>query len=148
MKIFWSWQSDTPGKVCRHFVRDTLRLAIEALKQAPDVEEPTAAETRESIHLDQDRQGVTGSPDLARTIFEKIDRAAVFVADVTAVGTSDDGSKRLTSTYVECIDLVSGITESNDQRILRGVLFHSKKSINFDSALWHGFASPSWLGSF
>jgi hypothetical protein len=83
MKIFWSWQSDTPGKVGRHFVRDALRLAIDALKQAPDVEEPTAAETRESIHLDHDRQGVTGSPDLARTIFEKIDAAAVFVADVT-----------------------------------------------------------------
>jgi hypothetical protein len=49
MKIFWSWQSDTPGKVGRHFVRDALRLTIEALKQAPDVEEPTAAETRESI---------------------------------------------------------------------------------------------------
>jgi hypothetical protein len=66
MKIFWSWQSDTPGKVGRHFVRDALRLAIEALKQAPDVEEPTAAETRETIHLDYDRQGVTGSPDLHR----------------------------------------------------------------------------------
>jgi len=95
MKIFWSWQSDTPGKVGRHFVRDALRLAIDALKQAPDVEEPTAAETRERIHLDHDRQGVTGSPDLARTIFEKIDAAAVFVADVTLIGTSDDGKKRL-----------------------------------------------------
>jgi hypothetical protein len=95
MKIFWSWQSDTPGKVGRHFVRDALRLAIDGLKQAPDVEEPTAAETRESIHLDHDRQGVTGSPDLARTIFQKIDRVAIFVADVTLVGTSDDGSKRL-----------------------------------------------------
>jgi hypothetical protein len=95
MKIFWSWQSDTPGKVGRHFVRDALRLAIDALKQAPDVEEPTAAETRESIHLDHDRQGVTGSPDLARTIFEKIDAAAVFVADVTLIGNSDDGKKRL-----------------------------------------------------
>jgi hypothetical protein len=95
MKIFWSWQSDTPGKVGRHFVRDALRLAIESLRQAPDVEEPTAAETRESIHLDHDRQGVSGSPDLARTIFDKINRSAVFVADVTLVGTSDNGSKRL-----------------------------------------------------
>jgi hypothetical protein len=95
MKIFWSWQSDTQGKVGRHFVRDTLWLAIDTLKQPPDVEEPTAAEARGSIHLDQDRQDVTGSPDLARTIFAKIDRAAVFVADVTLVGTSDDGSKRL-----------------------------------------------------
>jgi hypothetical protein len=95
MKIFWSWQSDTPGKIGRHFVRDVLRIAIAYLKQASDVEEPTAAETRESIHLDHDRQGVSGSPDLARTIFDKIDRAAVFVADVTLVGTSDDGLKRL-----------------------------------------------------
>ena len=100
MKIFWSWQSDTPGKIGRHFVRDTLKLAIETLKQAPDVEEPTSAETREGIHLDDDRQGGTGSPDLARTIFEKIDRSAVFVADVTLVGTSDDGSKRLINSNV------------------------------------------------
>jgi hypothetical protein len=100
MKIFWSWQSDTPGKIGRHFVRAALSLAIEALKQAPDVEEPTAAETREGLHLDQDRQGVPGSPDLAPTIFEKIERAAVFVADVTLVGESDNGSKRLMNSNV------------------------------------------------
>jgi hypothetical protein len=41
--------ADTPGKIGRHFVRDALLLAIEALKQAPNVEEPTAAETREGI---------------------------------------------------------------------------------------------------
>jgi hypothetical protein len=100
MKIFWSWQSDTPGTIGRHFVRDALKFAIETLKQAPDVEEPTAAEARESIHLDHDRQGVSGSPDLARTIFEKIEQSAVFVADVTLVGTSDDGSKRLMNSNV------------------------------------------------
>jgi hypothetical protein len=100
MKIFWSWQSDTPGKIGRHFVRDALRLAIEHLKQAPDVEEPTAAETRDGIYLDHDREGVTGSPDLARTIFNKIDRAAVFVVDVTVVGASNDGSKRLINSNV------------------------------------------------
>lgn len=100
MKIFWCWQSDTPGKTGRHFVRDALKLAIEELKQAPDVEEPTAAENREGIHLDHDRQGVTGSPDLARTIFDKIDRSAVFVADVTAVGTALDGKKKLVNSNV------------------------------------------------
>lgn len=100
MKIFWSWQSDTPGKVGRHFVRDALKLAIETLRQAPDVEEPTAAETREKMHLDHDRQGVPGSPGLADTIFRKIDAATVFVADVTLVGTSDDGSKRMINSNV------------------------------------------------
>lgn len=97
MKIFWSWQSDTPGKTGRHFVRDTIQEAIEALRTAPDVEEPSAGFDRESIHLDSDRQGVSGSPDLAATIFAKIDAAAVVIADVTPVGRgpariSEDGA--------------------------------------------------------
>jgi hypothetical protein len=85
MKIFWSWQSDTLGKTGRHLVRDALKAAIEELKQPVDLEEPTTQLNRETLHLDHDRQGVSGSPDLARTIFDKIDQAAVFIADVTPV---------------------------------------------------------------
>jgi hypothetical protein len=61
-----------------------------ALKQPEDVEEPLERETREALHLDHDRQGVPGSPDLAPTIFRKIDQAAVFVADVTLIAQIDD----------------------------------------------------------
>ena len=64
MKIFWSWQSDTPGKIGRFLVRDALQEAIEQLKQAPDIEEPTAQANRDALHLDHDMKGVTGSPDL------------------------------------------------------------------------------------
>jgi hypothetical protein len=85
MKVFWSWQSDTPGKIGRHFVRDALSAAIERLKQTPEIEEPTAREARSAMHLDQDRKGIPGSPDLARVILEKIEQSAVFVADVTPV---------------------------------------------------------------
>jgi hypothetical protein len=35
MKIFWSWQSDTPGKTGRYFVRDALLEAIRVLKHYP-----------------------------------------------------------------------------------------------------------------
>ena len=56
MKIFWSWQSDTPGKIGRHFVRDALNAAIEQLKQTLEIEEPTALEARSAMHLDQDRK--------------------------------------------------------------------------------------------
>jgi hypothetical protein len=31
VKIFWSWQSDTPGKTGRHFVRDVLRAVVDDL---------------------------------------------------------------------------------------------------------------------
>jgi hypothetical protein len=75
MKIFWSWQSDTPGNTGRHFIRKALLDAIAVLKQPEDIEEPTQVENRESMHLDQDRQGVTGSPDLVNTILDKIEKS-------------------------------------------------------------------------
>jgi hypothetical protein len=85
VKIFWAWQSDTPGKTGRHFVRDALLDAIGILKQPEEVEEPTRAENRESMHLDQDRQNVTGSPALVDTIKRKIRESRVFIGDVTPV---------------------------------------------------------------
>jgi hypothetical protein len=85
MKIFWSWQSDTDGKTGRFFVRDALADAIMQLKQPEDVEEPHERDLREAIHLDQDRQGVSGTPPIAKVIFDKIDKTDVFVADVTPV---------------------------------------------------------------
>jgi hypothetical protein len=85
MKVFWSWQSDTPGKIGRHFVRDALGAAIKQLKETPEIEEPTEREARSAMHLDHDRKGIPGSPDLARVILEKIEQSAVFVADVTSV---------------------------------------------------------------
>jgi len=81
MKVFWSWQSDTPGEIGRHFVRKTLEIAIEELKEEIEVEEPNR-----EIHLDHDRKGVPGSPDLANTILEKIKATSIFIADVTPVG--------------------------------------------------------------
>jgi hypothetical protein len=86
VKIFWSWQSDTPGKTGRHFVRDVLQAVIDDLRQSLEVDEPTEREARDAIHLDHDRKGVGGSPDLARVILEKIAQSVVFVADVTPVG--------------------------------------------------------------
>jgi hypothetical protein len=88
MKVFWSWQSDTPGNTGRFFVRDALRGAIEQLRAAPDIEEPERTEAREALHMDSDRQGVPGSPDLAALIMEKIAASTVVVADVTPVGTT------------------------------------------------------------
>jgi hypothetical protein len=85
MKIFWSWQSDTPGKTGRHFVRKALEEAIKALKEPPEIEEPLERDRREQIELDQDRHGVSGTPDLAATILKKIEQASVFVSDVTLV---------------------------------------------------------------
>ncbi len=82
MKIFWSWQSDTPGNIGRHLIKDALQTAIKKLKTELQVHEAE----RQSLHLDHDRKGAPGSPDLAQLIFEKIRNSTVFVADVTSIG--------------------------------------------------------------
>jgi hypothetical protein len=85
VKVFWSWQSDTPGKTGRHFVRAALEEAVAALKASTGIEEPAEREARAKLHLDQDRQGIPGSPSLAQAILDKIDASTVVVADVTPV---------------------------------------------------------------
>lgn len=101
MKVFWSWQSDTPGKIGRFLIRDALKEAIAELKTMPEIEEPA----REALHLDYDREGVPGSPELVRTILDKVDASDVVVADVTLIGAitieqAEKNSKKLINSNV------------------------------------------------
>ena len=97
MIIFWSWQSDIPKEIGRFFVRDALREAIQTLKTDQELLEPIEREAASRLAIDSDRRGVPGSPDLAATIFEKIEKADVFLADVTLVGETPDGKKLINS---------------------------------------------------
>ena len=126
MKIFWAWQSDLPGKISRHFVRDALSAAIEKLKEAPDIEEPSEEARRAEMHLDSDRQGLPGSPDLARAILEKIDASYLFIGDVTPVGNgpatvADDGRSREAKPLMNpnvAIELGYALARLTDARVL------------------------------
>jgi hypothetical protein len=89
MKVFYSWQSDTPNKVGRTFIREALDAAVAGL----DLEEAARPV------IDQDTAGVLGSPVIADTIFQKIREARVVVADVTLTGQTPDG-KRLCNSNV------------------------------------------------
>jgi hypothetical protein len=116
VKIFWSWQSDTPGKTGRFLIRDALKDAVGRLKQSPEIDEPV----REALHLDQDIQDVPGAPDLARTILSKIDASDVVVADVTLVGNvvaSTDTGKKLINSNV-AIELGYALHALSDQKVV------------------------------
>lgn len=99
MKIFWSWQSDTHQPTGRYFVREVLRSVAEELNGEDETEEAErpaseddefdAAEGR--IEIDHDTLGVGGSPRIADKILEKIEAAAVFVADLTPVAKTKGG---------------------------------------------------------
>lgn len=137
MKIFWSWQSDILGEIGRYLVRDALKDAIEELKQAEEIE----GATRENLHLDQGMEGVTGSPDLARTIFDKIEKAEVVVADVTIVGTTA-ASDRLVNSNV-AIELGYALHACTDARVV--LVFNKLRNIRGSPIRP---ASQGWCGGF
>jgi len=83
MKVFWSWQSDREAKLHHYFVRDALKDACKLIAGDPDYEEASRPE------VDHDTKNVTGTPDITKTILDKIAAANVFVADMTPVGVTD-----------------------------------------------------------
>jgi hypothetical protein len=75
--IFYSWQFDLPNSTNRGFIADSLERAIKELKADPGLQVDPC--------LDRDTQNVPGSPDIAATIFDKIDTCRLFVCDVSIV---------------------------------------------------------------
>ncbi len=75
--VFYSWQSDLPGGTNRNFIETALRAAADALRADTSIDvEPV---------VDRDTAGVPGSPDISSTIFGKIEKADIFVCDVSIV---------------------------------------------------------------
>lgn len=85
--IFYSWQSDLPGSETRNIIQDSIKDAVRLLRDTVDIE------------ADRDTKGEFGSPDIAQTIFSKIDDCDIFVADVSAVcryeATDKEGNKKV-----------------------------------------------------
>jgi hypothetical protein len=78
--IFYSWQSDRPNNTNRGFIENALQKAIKTLKKD---------ELNLEVAIDRDIMNSTGSPDIVNTLFEKIDRCQVFVADISFI--NEDG---------------------------------------------------------
>jgi hypothetical protein len=86
--LFFSWQSDTPANGGLELIEEALDLAVAALAEDAEVEK---AIRDEGLMVDRDTQGVPGVPPIVDTIFDKIDRATIFVPDLTFVGKRIDG---------------------------------------------------------
>lgn len=85
MKVFWSWQDDSPGGTNRHFIKGALEEAIQALEgdyEFEDAERPS---------LDHDTKGVGGAREIVPTIMAKVAQSVIFVADVTPVAETAGG---------------------------------------------------------
>lgn len=85
--IFFSWQSDRPKSEGRNLIERALEQAIKQLSRDLEIQEAV----RDEIKVDSDTKNVPGSPKIFDTILEKIEKAAVVIADVTYVGTRPNG---------------------------------------------------------
>jgi hypothetical protein len=75
--IFYAWQGILPNSTNRGFIQTALEEAARELRADDSLKvEPI---------IDRDTQGLPGAPDIGLAIFAKIDRAAVFVGDVSIV---------------------------------------------------------------
>ena len=88
LTVFYSWQSDISNRINRNFIEDALKKAIQSVSKDFMVQK---ALRNDEIELDKDTKGVPGIPPIADVIFEKISKCAIFIPDLTFVGTSVSG---------------------------------------------------------
>jgi len=73
--LFYSWQSDLPPAIAKTPIAAALNESVRAISGHPRVVS--------APRLDQGTQDVGGTPEIAGTIFRKIERSAVVVADTS-----------------------------------------------------------------
>lgn len=78
--LFYSWQSDRDGNLCRHFIEKALETAVEIL-----------AEEGIALTIDADTRNVPGTPPINATILKKIEACDIFLADMTFVAQTEGG---------------------------------------------------------
>jgi hypothetical protein len=107
-KVFYSWQSDLPEATNFDFIESSLRIATRSIRDDDSISvEPV---------IDRDTAGVPGAPDIAATIFEKIEESDVFVCDVSIINAGAGG--RPTSNPNVLIELGYALKTHGPERII------------------------------
>jgi hypothetical protein len=78
ISVFYSWQSDAPDKCNRRFIREALEAAVAEIGKD--------AEVLDAPRVESGMEGVPGTQEVAKTMFDKIDRSDLFLGDLTLVG--------------------------------------------------------------
>ena len=105
--VFYSWQSDLPNGTNRTLIENSLKDVAKEIASSDDADiEPV---------IDRDTQGVAGAPNIATAIFQKIDSADLFVADVSIIGSA---KKRATPNPNVLIELGYALKALGHERII------------------------------
>jgi hypothetical protein len=76
-QIFYSWQSDLPNNSNRGFIQRCIEKAIANIA--------SIGSFLIEFNLERDTKNSPGTPDIINTIFSKIDKSEIFIADVSIV---------------------------------------------------------------
>jgi len=85
--IFYAWQSDRPQNTHRYLIRNATKDAVKRIGRDAEVED--------SPRLDHDTKNAPGTPEIAGTIFRKIQESGVFIADLTFIGATERDKRLL-----------------------------------------------------
>ena len=83
--IFYSWQSDLPNDSNRGFIESCLNKVSKKIS--------TISPFSIDFVLDRDTKNETGTPDITDSIFKKISKAKIFVADISIINSDYSGRK-------------------------------------------------------
>jgi hypothetical protein len=108
--IFYSWQSDLPNNTNRGFIESVISKAINDIKRQ---------ETYElDICLERDTQGTPGSPNIVKTILDRVSKCDIFIADISIVTGDLTKMQRLSPNPNVLIELGYAISRVGWDRII------------------------------
>lgn len=108
--VFYSWQSDLSGSTNRYFIQEALEKAVE------EIHSDEAVSFKPIV--DRDTYGTPGSPNIASTIFEKIDKSDIFVCDVSIIDQECGPKNRATPNPNVLLELGYAIRSRGHKRII------------------------------
>ena len=123
-KVFYSWQSDLENKYNRNFIENNLQKAINGLN----------AESSIKLSIDKDTKDTPGSPDIIRSILNKIDSSMAFVCDVSLI--CNKGDKGIVNPNV-MFELGYAISSLSDEQVIMvcNTAYGDLKQLPFDLGL-------------
>lgn len=124
MKVFYSWQSDSPREANFYFIDKAIKNAIKELNK----------ENTESVFIpDRDTKNEAGAVDIRDTILKKISESDILIYDISIINPNESGGKKVINPNV-AFELGYGVAHKSWQNII--LLFNNHygkiESIPFD----------------
>ena len=118
--IFFSWQSDLDSRTHRNYIEKCIKKSIKSINKNEDL--------HIYVEYDRDTLGLLGTPDISSSIFEKISKCALFVADISNITIKDSLSgmvlilSRKRNSLVRIQRLLSGLSSNPDHTKYRPIV--------------------------